>query len=235
MQLLIGLLLAVIASVAQAECAYQITGPSGKAYAEDSIPDFVASEIRPVLNTIAHSIGIDITKVCDQSVSGALHLTMDTQNYYIVNIQQHVLSDVESKYTDSDVLLSRSNLEAYFDTAMSFDTLEMKDRQDVVKTLAFYFAESARFSDVERITIALLAGGCSQDWTQYAHLVRRCGRISGNAIEQGLANSVFRGGSNDNLIAPISADMIARFNTANPNDYVNVPAPNCPRNAAAGL
>jgi hypothetical protein len=225
---LIGLVFALIATTAKADCVFGISGPAGHIYAEQDIANFVVSEIRPALSTTSMLVPVRIIKVCNGSTAASLEVLIDSVDYYIVNIQRHSLTEQESKYTDSDLALSRSNLDSEFDKAMDFEALPLAERQDVVKTLAFYFAETARFSDVEQIANALLAGGCTQDWSRYAHLLRRWGRISWNAIQEGLGgDGIIRGGVNDNLIAPISRQMIDSYNTANPADVVSIATPVC--------
>ncbi|OLL28604.1 hypothetical protein BTH42_26780 [Burkholderia sp. SRS-W-2-2016] len=229
MKTLIGLLFAVLGGGAYADCTFQVSGPSNHTYSEQDIITFVTSEIRPVLAKTSTLIPIRIAKVCDGSVVGTLQLTMDSEDYYIVQVQQHHLSEEESKYTDSNLTLSRAGLDEALDKSISFDGLSLQDRQDAVKTFAFYFAESARFTDIENIANALLAGNCTQDWTKYAHLLRRWARISKNALQHGDVSDLFHGGVNDNLLAPISQTMIVNYNAANPADQVSVPAPSCER------
>jgi len=137
---------------------------------------------------------------------------MDRQNYYLVQIQGHQLADNESKYQTSSLALSLAELNNQVAQAANFETLPLGAKQNVVKELAFFLAESARFADVERVVTALSTTSCQQDWLQYAHLVRRWSVLSQFATADHLVSNVAIGGSSNKLIAPVPHAAIDQYN-----------------------
>ena len=213
--LLIFLLLigAVESSSAYATCSVEFAA-QGESYSQSELAKFVGEQIRPKLNKDPDTFNVTVKSDCGQGNTHSIALTFDASDYYIIEVQGHKLTKEESTYTNAAITLSGANLQTEIDRAESFDKLQLSEKQDAVKTLAFFLAETARFSEIESIATTILDHSCSAEWLDYAMLLRRWAYISRLAIHQGNTDGTVRGGKNDNLIAPVSDQAVAAYNTA---------------------
>lgn len=209
---LLATLLLAVPLFAQAECHLKFSLPNDVAYSEEKVVNFVVEKIRPKLQENSSLVGIDILQQCDDSPPEAVHLKMDMSNYYILSIQGYDLSKNEYTYQTSHLPLSLKDLNTKVSAAVHFESLGLTDKQNTVKELAFFLAESARFSDVENVVAQLAGGQCNQDWLQYAHLVRRWSKLSDFSSAMQLDNGAAHGGSKGHLIAPVSTEAVATYN-----------------------
>jgi hypothetical protein len=197
---------------AHAACSLQFSVAGGPAYANNQLAAFIEQQVRPRLTSTPGSFEIDVLKACQGAASGRLALQMDQTDYYITAVQGHPLAPAESTYNNDNVALTEANLESAIDAAISFDQLPSPpstQRPDVVKVLAYFLAESARFTSIEQIDTALMNGNCAAQWLNYAQLVRRWGVLSRFAIHLGRNDWSARGGTGGRLIAPISDAVIS--------------------------
>ena len=201
-------------AAADASCDLSFVGPDAQSYAAMDFSQFVEKEIRPRLSTTPGSFSITVNMQCAQSAPVSVAITFDDTDYYITDIDAHHLTDQESTYRTSALALGRPQLEQELVEAGNLDSAQLADVQNAAKTLAFFFAESARFSDVEGISGSLMNQGCASQWLDYATLLRRWGRISRLALHEHNTQWTAKGGSSGTLIAPISADAIAGYNAA---------------------
>jgi len=197
---------------ANAACVLQYAGPDGKSYSQSELPKFVAQEVRPKLSKVSGSFKITVEENCNSPIS--ISVTFDATDYYIIDIGNHHLTKEESTYKTSALTLSRETLENEIAQAHKIDTLSLPQIQNLVKTLAFFFAETARFSDIDTIATSLLNNDCSAEWLDYATLLRRWSRISRLAIHEHTDDWTARGGSSDQLIAPVTRKAITGYNAA---------------------
>ncbi len=244
MKILMGLLLAGLASTCHADCHLQFNTANQSVYQENQIAQFVVDKIRPALQQQPRTLEIDVKQFCDDGSTATVVIQMDTQRYYLVQIQGHTLTEVESTYVTSDFPLSLAELNRQVAQAANFNGLPQPvDRQNVVKELAFFLAESARFTDVEQVVTSLTNSTCQQSWLPYAHLVRRWSVLSVFSTADQLAGGTVRGGAKNTLIAPISNAAIDQYNATitkgkgaplakyvDPRDWqdpIEVPAQSC--------
>ena len=85
-------------------------------------------------------------------------------SYYITDTGGHHLTSAESTYRTSPLKLAVATLENEITRASDIDTLTTAEIQDIVKTLAFFLAETARFYEIEIISNFLIGGDCSAEW-----------------------------------------------------------------------
>lgn len=200
---------------ADAACSFQFQGPDSKTYTDKQISSFVDEQIRPKLSKNAGSFEIRVTADCQRNeATKTISITIDDTDYYITDIEGHHLNKEEATYQTSALTLSVTSLDSAVTNAKNINGLSLKEIQDVVKTLAFFFAETARFTDIETVAGSILAGDCAGQWLDFSTLLRRWGRISRLAIHEHNTQWTARGGSGENLIAPITADAVAAYNDA---------------------
>jgi hypothetical protein len=227
---------------ADAACTVEF-GAQGKSYSQAELAKFVNEQIRPNLTKNPGSFKVTVKSDCGQGNAHSISLTFDATDYYIIEVQNHKLTKEESTYTNADVTLSNGNFNNEIERVLNFDQLQLAQKQDAVKTLAFFLAESARFSEIETIATSIVNNGCSAQWLDYATLLRRWSYISRLAIHQGHTQGTVRGGTSDQLLAPISSQDVSAYNTAiqqgesgpdasyvDKSDWgkkISVPAPSC--------
>lgn len=201
-------------TAAHAACDIQFVGQGGNRYGASDLPKFVEAEVRPRLSSSAGAFKIAIQMQCAANDTTSVTLTFDDTDYYITYVQDHRLTPEESQYRTSSLTLSRSALEAEIRKANGIGALPTSEVQNVVKTLAFFVAESARFSEVEAAAASLTRQGCSAEWLDYSTLLRRWSKISRLALHQGNNQWTARGGSGGNLVAPITDGAVNAYNSA---------------------
>lgn len=197
-----------------AACDLKFTGTDSKSYPQAELAKFVDEQIRPKLTKTQGSFKITIDAQCNPGGSQSIVLTFDDTDYYITYIQDHHLSQEEATYKTSPLNLSLANLGNEILKAKDVDNLPLADVQNLVKTLAFFFAETARFSEVENIATSIVTKGCTAEWLDYATLLRRWSKISRLALHENNKDWTARGGANDNLIAPVSGNAVSDYNAA---------------------
>jgi hypothetical protein len=239
---LLPLLVLFSAFPAKAKCNIQFSGANDTVYNEVDLGKFVEEQIRPRLSTVSGSFQITINAQCAQDPPRKVVVTVDDTDFYVTAIQTHHLSQAEITYQSSPLTLSATNFETEIINAYNVDHLTLPQIQDMVKTLAFFFAETARFSDIENIADALMKG-CTAEWLDYEKLLRRWSRISKLALHEHNDQWTVRGGKTDELIAPITSQAIQGYNAAilagdngpdasyvDPRDWntsISVPGPSC--------
>lgn len=201
------------AQSAGAQCVIRFSGPDAKIYDEIDLAKFVDNEIRPKLSTTAGSFNISISAQCGGSASQIVTFTIDDVDYYVTDIQGHHLMPSEISYQSSPLSLGAGNLQAEILLAPDINSLTLQQVQDLVKTFAFFFAETARFTDIEGIA-GNLVKNCTAQWLDYELLLRRWSRISKLALHENYNQWTARGGTNDDLIAPITSEAISDYNSA---------------------
>lgn len=211
---LIALFVALAASKAGAVCNLQFSAGGSPPYAPAQFSMFIEQQIRPPLSSGAGTFEIDVMKTCPGVATTRLQILMDQTDYYLVNIQGHLLAPQESIYQTSPLTLSEPNLEAAIDAAASFAALPLPQKQNTVKILAYFLAESARFAAIERIDMALLNGQCAAEWLNYATLVRRWSVLSQFALHVGPHDWSAQGGSGGHLVAPVSDMVVGEYEAA---------------------
>jgi hypothetical protein len=200
---------------AHAACDLRFAGPNAKSYAKTQLRKFIDEQVRPRLGMDAGSFNITVSLKCQQGAAAqTVTITIDETDYYLTDIQKHKLSKAESTYRSTPLTMSATNLERQLQRAESINDLALNEIQDLTKMLAFFFAETARFSDVEDRAEQLLAGDCTAQWMDYATLLRRWSRMSRLAIHLKTNEWTARGGSSDQLVAPINHSAIENYNTA---------------------
>lgn len=122
-------------------------------------------------------------------------------------------SPPEISYQSTPLTLSAASLQAEILLAPNINGLTLQQVQDLVKTFAFFFAETARFTDIEGIARNLVKN-CTAKWLDYELLLRRWSRISKLALHENYKQWTARGGTNDDLIAPITSEAIDDYNSA---------------------
>jgi hypothetical protein len=227
---------------AKAQCNIQFSGANGTMYNEVDLGKFVEEQIRPRLSTVSDSFKITVNAQCAQAPLRKVVVTIDDTDFYVTDIQTHHLSQTEITYQSSPLTLSATNFETEIINAYNIDNLTLPQIHDLVKTLAFFFAETARFSDIENIADTLVKG-CTAEWLDYEKLLRRWSRISKLALHENNDQWTVRGGKTDELIAPITNQAIQGYNAAilagqngpdasyvDPQDWntsISVPGPSC--------
>jgi hypothetical protein len=84
-----------------------------------------------------------------------------------------------------------------------------------VKTLAYFFAEAARFGDIETEVGGIMANAsCVAQWTGYSHLIHRWSVLSKYAIHVGLVSGGYFGGGSDQLVAPVTDAFVQAYDSA---------------------
>jgi len=197
-----------------AACDLQFVGPDASAYGKAELRKFVDEQVRPKLSMAPSAFDITINVRCAAQPVKAVVLKFDATDYYITHIMGRLLSKEEATYQTTPLTISATMLETELLRAYDINNLSVSDIQDVVKMLAFFFAETARFTDVETITTAILSGNCRAHWLDYATLVRRWGRMSRLALHENNTQGAVRGGAQNNLIAPITKERIDAYNAA---------------------
>jgi hypothetical protein len=231
---------------AKSQCNIQFSGADGTVYNKIDLGKFVEEQVRPRLSTVSRSFQITINAQCAQDPLRKVVVTIDDIDFYVTDIQTHHLSQAEITYQSSPLTLSATNFDTEIINAYNIDNLRLPQIQTVVKTLAFFFAETARFSDIENIADTLVKG-CTAEWLDYEKVLRRWSRISKLALHENNDQWTVRGGKTDELIAPITSQAIQGYNAAilagdngpdasyvDPRDWntsISVPGPSCAADA----
>lgn len=196
-------------------CANLLQMDSGYVYGTDRIADFVSKEIRPALSRVDRPFTVRVIRRCPGSGDQVAEWGMRTGTLYIVRWGSLDLADEVVRYTDDELEISAATFDQAVVDALRFDQLALKDRQRTLKMFAFVVAEGARFSDVEAVTARVLNGRCAIQWSEYARLLRSWKLISIFANSKALLSGTpYIGGSRAFLIAPITHDMVSKYNAA---------------------
>jgi hypothetical protein len=192
-------------------CALQYVGPDKVVYTQGQLQSFVDTEVRPKLSTSSTLFDITVSNICNGTQASYLTIGIDPSDFYIVRVDGVTLSDTQSTYTTANVELSLDDLQAAYTTSLTFKKQSLTNQQDAVKTLAFFFAEAARFSQIETQDANLTANtSCIMQWTNYSHLIHRWSVLSKYASHVGLVPSgAYKAGD---LIAPITANIVTAYN-----------------------
>jgi hypothetical protein len=210
-------LLALLASstsfAATTGCSLQFAGPDKIVYTQANLAPFVENEVRTKLSNSSKTFNIVVSEVCGTTTQSSLTLGIDPENFYVVTVNGKTLTDEQSTYTTANVPLSEPALLAAYTAALNFSSLSLTNQQNAVKTLAYFFAEAARFGDISTEEASLIANtGCVVNWSNYSHLIHRWSVLSKYAIGLNLVTNGFYGGGENQLTAPITDAVVQAYN-----------------------
>lgn len=212
---LCGALLLAPSSHAQPACSVGIQVDDGYIYDTSRIRDLVVREVRKELSRVDKPFTMKVTRRCADAADQSFELGMRTSNLYILKWNGEDLDPDVVKYTDDPLVISAATFEKAVIDGLVFDKLSKTDKQRTLKMFAFIFAEAARFSNVEDVVDNVLNSKCSIQWNDYSRLLRSWKLISIFANDKAIINGTpYIGGSHAFLIAPITAEMVTKYNEA---------------------
>lgn len=212
---LCGALLLAASSYAQPACSVGIQVDDGYVYDTSRIRDLVVKEVRKELSRVDKPFTIKVTRSCSDTADQSFELGMRTGNLYILKWNGIDLDPDVVRYTDEPLDINVGAFDKAVTDGLVFDKLSKADKQRTLKMFAFVFAEAARFSNVEDVVHSVLNSNCSIKWNDYSRLLRSWKLISIFANDKALISGTpYIGGSRAFLIAPITAEMVTKYNEA---------------------
>ena len=210
--------LPVIAYSEDDTCNVYFQVDNGKQYEMKSISDFIKAEVRPVTTRDQKTFTVTMEKKCSNKDNDSVVLDMNANNLYIHGIDGNTLPDNIVKYTDDPLTISKKSFLEKLNGAIEFNKLTFKEKQSTLKMFAFVIAESARFEDVNNTVEDAFLTGCTYQWNDFSHLLRRWKTLSIFANSQGIVGKdPYTGGTRAFLIVPITSDIVKEYN----KDVVN--------------
>lgn len=209
-----------------AECSTRMQLGDGYLYSMDRVADFVSKEIRPELSRVDRPFKLRVIRSCPGSKDQIVEWGMRAVDLYILRWNREgepeaVLTDDEVRYTNDELEISTASFERAVTDALTLDSQPLVVKQRTVKMFAFVVAEAARFSDVETSVKAVFSGRCSVKWSEYSRLLRSWRLISVFANSKALITGTpYIGGSRAFLIAPVTSNMVAKYNEAIANGWL---------------
>jgi len=177
--------------------------------------DFIDKRIRPLLNDTDADGFVDLIAkagCAGNPVTTRLHMQM--ANHYILAINDQTLTKEQYTYRTSDVVVNR---DALVDAILKSQTIASASDAEInnwVKIFAYFFAESARFSQVEEeANQMIMQEQCGINWIESVTLLRHRGATSRFAFSIGQTGNMIYN-SQHTLGAPIPEEIVLAFNHA---------------------
>lgn len=207
-------------ALAQTSCDVTLQVDAGYVYGIDRIRDLVVKDVRPELSRVDKPFAVRVKKSCAGAQVGSFEIGMRTGNLYIVKWNSTDLEQDIVKYTDDELDISSDSFLKAVDDGIIFDQLDKSAKQRTLKMFAFVLAEAARFGQVESTVDKVLNSKYSVKWTTYSRLLRSWKLISILANDKAIISGTpYIGGSRAFLIAPITEEMVTKYNSAIANGW----------------
>lgn len=212
-------------------CSYSFSLDAGKKYPLEKIDTFVTGEIRPLLNNSEKLVSIEIHETCAGKAVHIDVIKMDTQNYYLIEINDQKLPGHIVRYNNRIPLdINRETLTQIISEIKSQDYTkyprresartykqikEVTGQQRILKMLAFIFAEAARFESVEIAVRKTKDGACSINWQDFDFAVHNWYNSSEFIKAKSLVLPFqIEGGGDSEVLAPITLEQEQAFEKA---------------------
>ncbi|MDI5925224.1 hypothetical protein QBK93_11120 [Rhizobium leguminosarum] len=177
--------------------------------------DFIDKHIRPLLKDTGGDGFVDLIAKADcggNPLTARMH--MQKANYYILAINGQTLTKEQYTYRTSDVVVNRDALADAIVKSQTIASASDVEINNWVKIFAYFFAESARFSQVEdEANMMITQQQCGINWIESVTLLRHWGATSRFAVSIGQTGDMIYN-SQHTLGSPVPEQIVLAFNHA---------------------